>query len=239
RLHVIVGDSTMSEVTTLLKVASTDLVLRMIESGATTRDLTLDNPIRAIRDISRDTEGTQLVSLVGGRKLTAVQVQTEFLERVSTFAESRGLHRVEPYRRVLELWERTLKAIASQDLSLVETEIEWVMKLRMMQRYAEAHDLPMSHPRLQQLDLAWHDIHPTRGLYNILARRGQAATVTAPGQVQRARHTPPQTTRAKLRGDFVRVAQEHRRDFSVDWVHLKLNDAAQRTVLCKDPFVAH
>src|SRR5690606_4648175 len=189
RLHVIVGDSTMSEVTTLLKVASTDLVLRMIESGVTTRDLTLDNPIRAIRDISRDTEGTQLVSLVGGRKLTAVQVQTEFLERVSTFAESRGLHRVEPYRRVLELWERTLKAIASQDLSMVETEIEWVMNLRMMQRYAEAHDLPMSHPRLQQLDLAWHDIHPTRGPYNILARRGQAATVTAPGQVQRARHT--------------------------------------------------
>jgi proteasome accessory factor A len=238
RLHVIVGDSTMSEVTTLLKVASTDLVLRMIEAGVIQRDLTLDNPIRAIRDISRDTEGRHPLALVGGRRMTAVQVQTEFLERVTGYAESRGLHQVEPYKQVLELWERTLRAVATQDLSLVETEIEWVMKLRMMQRYAAHHDLPMSHPRLQQLDLAWHDIHPTRGLYNILARRGEAATVTLPGQVERARHTPPQTTRAKLRGDFVRVAQEHRRDFSVDWVHLKLNDAAQRTVLCKDPFVA-
>src|SRR5690606_28762531 len=109
----------------------------------------------------------------------------------------------------------------------------------MMQRYAAAHDLPMSHPPLHQLDRAWPHIHPTRALYNVLARRAQAATVTLPGQVEHARQTPPQTTRAKLRGDFVRVAQEHRRDFSVDWVHLKLNDAAQRTVLCKDPFVAH
>ena len=57
-------------------------------------------------------------------------------------------------------------------------------------------------------------------------------------EVFEALSVPPQTTRAKLRGDFVRAAQEKRRDFTVDWVHLKLNDQAQRTVLCKDPFKA-
>jgi proteasome accessory factor A len=157
---------------------------------------------------------------------------------VTRYAEGAGLADREPYRSVLELWGRTLRAIGTQDLSLVETEVEWVMKLQMLRRYAAANDLPMTHPRLQQLDLAWHDIHPTRGLYNILSRRGLAASVTTDHLVEEATHTPPQTTRAKLRGDFVRAAQEHRRDFSVDWVHLKLNDAAQRTVLCKDPFVS-
>jgi proteasome accessory factor A len=238
RLHVIVGDSTMSQTTTLLKVTATDLVLKMIEAGTVLRDYTLDNPIRAIREISRDLGGQHEVTLTGGRRMTAVQIQSEFLAKVTRYAQGAGLARTEPYASVLELWERTLRAVQTQDLSLVDTEIEWVMKWRMLRSYAAAHDLPMTDPRLQQMDLTWHDIHPTRGLYNIVARRGGAATVCTPEQVASARHTPPQTTRAKLRGDFVRVAQEHGRDFSVDWVHLKLNDAAQRTVLCKDPFVS-
>ncbi|GAA1155912.1 Pup--protein ligase [Ornithinicoccus hortensis] len=238
RLHVIVGDSTMSQTTTRLKVASTDLVLKMIEAGTPLGDYALDNPIRAIRDISRDLEGRHTLALSNGRTMTAVEMQTEFLARVSRYARSSGLAEREPYRSVLDLWERTLRAIETQDFSLVDTEVEWVMKLRTLREYAEAHDLPMTHPRVQQLDLAWHDIHPTRGLFSILTRRGRAATVVGPERIETATHTAPQTTRAKLRGDFVRAAQEHRRDFSVDWVHLKLNDAAQRTVLCKDPFVS-
>ena len=54
--------------------------------------------------------------------------------------------------------------------------------------------------------------------------------------IEQAIDLPPQTTRARLRGDFVRRAKERKRDYTVDWVHLKLNDQAQRTVLCKDPF---
>ncbi len=238
RLHVIVGDSTMSQATTLLKMGSTDLVLRMIESGVIIPDLTLANPISAIREISRDLTGTVQVALADGRRLTAVQVQTEYLERAQAYAEREGLLADGTVARVLELWERGLRALQTQDLTLVETEIDWVMKWQMLQRYADRHQLSLADPRLQQLDLAWHDIHPTRGLFNIVARRGGAVELVDHERIATAAHTPPQTTRAKLRGDFVRVAQAHRRDFSVDWVHLKLNDAAQRTVLCKDPFVS-
>ncbi|WP_153396904.1 Pup--protein ligase [Ornithinicoccus halotolerans] len=238
RLHVIVGDSTMTQSTTLLKVGATDLVLKMIEAGTLQRDLTLDNPIRAIRDISRDTTGSLPLAMAGGRRMSAVEIQSELLARVVRYAEASGLDQVEPYRWVIELWERTLHAVASQQLQLVETEIEWVAKWRMLREYADSHGLEPTDPRLQQLDLAWHDVHPTRGVHQILARRGRVAEVCPPEQVQRAQHTPPQTTRARLRGEFVQAAQEHRRDFSVDWVHLKLNDAAQRTVLCKDPFAS-
>lgn len=238
RLHVIVGDSTMSQTTTLLKVGATDLVLKAIEAGVTFPDFTLVSPISAIREVSRDLTGRHTIALANGQRLTAAQMQAEYLVRARQHAESAGLAQREPYRQVLELWERTLKAFEAQDLALVETEIDWVLKWRTLQRYADRSGLSMADPRLQQLDLAWHDIHPDRGLFNIVSRRGGAAEVVTPEAIAEAGSTPPQTTRAKLRGDFVRAAQEHHRDFSVDWVHLKLNDSSQRTVLCKDPFVS-
>ncbi len=238
RLHVIVGDSNMSETTTLLKVASTDLVLRMIEAGVVMRDMTLENPIRAIREISRDMSGRHTVRLANGRELSALQIQHQYLAKATAFAEREGLTADPLHKQVLDLWERTLTAIETDDLDLVGTEIDWVMKWRLLQRYAERHQLALSDPRMQQLDLAWHDINTERGLFNLLHRRGRVSRTCTDADVQEATRMPPQTTRAKLRGDFIRAAQEHRRDFTVDWVHLKLNDQAQRTVLCKDPFAA-
>ena len=119
----------------------------------------------------------------------------------------------------------------------MDTEIEWVMKKKLLDSYATRHGLEPWDERLQQLDLAWHDVHATRGLVRILERSGAARTVVDEERVRRAATVPPET-RARLRGDFVRAAQEHRRDFTVDWVHLKLNDAAQRTVICKDPLAS-
>ncbi|HEU5001102.1 MAG TPA: proteasome accessory factor PafA2 family protein, partial [Lapillicoccus sp.] len=87
-----------------------------------------------------------------------------------------------------------------------------------------------------QLDLAYHDISRERGLFYLLQRKGAADRVASDIEIFQAKSVPPQTTRARLRGEFIRRAQERRRDFTVDWVHLKLNDQAQRTVLCKDPF---
>ena len=139
---------------------------------------------------------------------------------------------------VLDLWERTLRAIESDKLALVDTEIDWVIKWRLLQRYAERHGLSLEDPRVLQMDLAYHDINRRRGLFYLLERKGLAARVATDLETFRAKTVPPQTTRARLRGDFVRAAQSKRRDFSVDWVHLKLNDQAQRTVLCKDPFTS-
>ena len=237
RLHVIVGDSNMSETTTMLKIGSADLVLRMIEAGVVMRDLTLENPIRAIREISHDMTGRRLVKLANGRELSGLQIQREYLERAAAFADHEGLD--DPmHKSVLELWQRTLTAIETQDLAQVGTEIDWVMKYLLLERYAAKHSLSWTSPRIAQLDLAYHDINRRRGLFYLLQRHGQATRITTDLEIFEAKSLPPQTTRAKLRGDFIRAAQEHRRDFTVDWVHLKLNDQAQRTVLCKDPFAA-
>ncbi|WP_328870190.1 Pup--protein ligase [Streptomyces sp. NBC_00287] len=235
RLHVIVGDSNMSETTMLLKVGATDLVLRMIEAGTVMRDLTLENPIRAIREVSHDITGRRKVRLASGREASALEVQREYYEKAVDFCERRGI-RTGTVEQVLELWGRTLDSIESEDLDRIGTEIDWVMKYKLIERYRAKNNMTMSHPRVAQIDLAYHDIHRRRGLYYLLEKKGQAARICNDLKIFEGKSVPPQTTRARLRGDFIRRAQEQRRDFTVDWVHLKLNDQAQRTVLCKDPF---
>ncbi|MFE6363375.1 Pup--protein ligase [Streptomyces sp. NPDC057806] len=235
RLHVIVGDSNMSETTMLLKVGATDLVLRMIEAGTVMRDLTLENPIRAIREVSHDITGRRKVRLASGREASALEVQREYYEKAVDFCERRGI-RTGTVDQVLELWGRTLDSIESEDLDRIGTEIDWVMKYQLIERYRAKNNMTMSHPRVAQIDLAYHDIHRRRGLYYLLEKKGQAARICNDLKIFEGKSVPPQTTRARLRGDFIRRAQEQRRDFTVDWVHLKLNDQAQRTVLCKDPF---
>ena len=236
RLHVIVGDSNMAETTTMLKAGSTDLVLRMIEAGVVLRDLSLENPIRAIREVSHDQTGRRKVRLANGREASALEIQQEYLDKAREFVDRRGGDPVT--KQVLELWERTVQAIATGDLSLVDREIDWVIKMRMIERYRAKHGLPLSSPRVAQLDLAYHDVNRSRGLYYLLERRGQVERVARDLAIFEAKSVPPQSTRARLRGEFIKRAQEKRRDFTVDWVHLKLNDQAQRTVLCKDPFRA-
>ena len=88
------------------------------------------------------------------------------------------------------------------------------------------------------MDLQYHDVNRQRGLYYRMEKRGLVDRLVTDEEIERALDEPPQTTRARLRGEFIRRAKERRRDFTVDWVHLKLNDQAQRTVLCKDPFKA-
>ena len=238
RLHVIVGDSNMSETTTLLKVAATDLVLRMIEAGVSMRDMTLDNPIRAIREISHDMTGQRKVQLANGRELSALEIQAEYFGKAAEFVDRHGIH-TPVIDRAMDLWERTLKAVESEDLSLVEREIDWVIKYKLLDRYRTVHTMTWSDPRIAQLDLAYHDIRRDRGIFYLLEAKGAVSRVTNDLGIFTAKSVPPQTTRARLRGDFVKRAQERRRDFTVDWVHLKLNDQAQRTVLCKDPFRSH
>jgi proteasome accessory factor A len=234
RLHVIVGDSNMSEYTSWLKVATCDLVLRMLEEQAVSRDLSLDNPIRAIREISHDLTGTQRVRLVNGREMSALEIQQAYLERVERFVAT-SYAADDEAKRVVTEWRYVLEHLVHDPMSL-SRQLDWVAKYQLVDRYRDKYDLPLSHPRVQMLDLAYHDVVQGRGLYHLLVRQGRVQRVLDDAEIVRATTEPPATTRAALRGRFVRHAKAKRRDYTVDWVHLKLNDQAQRTVLCKDPF---
>ncbi|MDR3036615.1 MAG: proteasome accessory factor PafA2 family protein, partial [Kitasatospora sp.] len=191
--------------------------------------------IRAIREVSHDITGRRKVRLASGREASALEIQEEYYTKALEFADRKGLNEG-TVARVLDLWGRTLEAVRSEDLAKVGTEIDWIMKYQLIEKYRAKHQMTMSNPRVAQIDLAYHDIHRRRGLFYLLQKNGQAQRVTTDLLTFQGKSVPPQTTRARLRGDFIRRAQEQRRDFTVDWVHLKLNDQAQRTVLCKDPF---
>jgi proteasome accessory factor A len=234
RLHVIVGDSNMSEYATYLKVGTTSILLRMLEDPQTVlRDLTLENPIRAIREISHDITCRRPVRLANGREMSALDIQSEYLQRALKFRDRQGLSPQED--RALDMWEHCLKGLESDPLSL-HRECDWVAKYRLIDQYRARHSLALSSPRVSLLDLQYHDVDRKRGLYYRLQRHDQLDRICTDADIVTAISTPPQTTRARLRGEFVRRAKERRRDFTVDWVHLKLNDQAQRTVLLKDPF---
>jgi proteasome accessory factor A len=236
RLHVIVGDSNMSEWTTFMKVGITDLVLRMVEENTVMRDLTLENPIRAIREISHDVTCRRKVRLANGRELSAIEIQAEYFERTSRFVEHRGADAAS--KRLLREWESAIDALSAGEPERLVRKVDWVTKQVLIDRYRVRNDLPLSHPKVALMDLAYHDVNRQRGLYYLLERNGKVDRPADERDVQRAMREPPATTRAKLRGDFIRQAKQKRRDYTVDWVHLKLNDQAQRTVLCKDPFKA-
>ncbi len=234
RLHVIVGDSNMSEYSTFLKVGTTSIMLRMLEEpNVVLRDMTLENPIRAIREISHDPTCTRRVRLANGREASALEIQAEYLNRAQRYAASRGLSPLE--QKALDMWEHCLTGIEKDPLSL-DRECDWVIKHNLIEAYRSRHELPLSHPKVALMDLQYHDVNRSRGLFYRMQGRGLVDRTCTDAEIDTAVETPPQTTRARLRGEFIRRAKERRRDYTVDWVHLKLNDQAQRTVLCKDPF---
>ena len=141
-------------------------------------------------------------------------------------------------QRAIDRWEHLLTGLEKDPMTL-DREVDWVIKHRLLERYGERRGLAMSDARMSMMDLAYHDVDRNRGLYYLLEQRGLVDRVLTDERIAEAVRRPPQTTRARLRGDFIKAAKAKKRDFTVDWVHLKLNDQAQRTVMCKDPFKSH
>src|SRR5262249_1442246 len=150
RLHVIVGDSNMCEWTTFMKVGITDLVLRMVEANTVMRDLSLENPIRAIREISHDIGCTRSVKLANGREVSASDMQIEYLEKTERFIERRGADPAS--KQLLESWRDSLEALQDGDPERMGRRIDWVTKRLMIERYMAKHDLTLASPRVALLD---------------------------------------------------------------------------------------
>lgn len=235
RMHVIVGDSTMSECTALLKVGATDLLLRLMEARVPLPNLALAREMQAIRDISHAIAGDAKATLVDGRNLTGAEIQQTYLDAVRSYCGT--VIEVTPeVEAILDLWQRGIDAVTTGDHSLVETELDWAIKLRLLNRYQERLNCGLDDPRLARLEMGFHDVSPSRGLFNRLQADGQVRRIITDEAIETAMTEPPATTRAALRGQFVKAALGARRDYTVDWVHLKLSGTSSRTVLLKDPF---
>jgi proteasome accessory factor PafA2 len=196
RLHVIVGDANMNEVATYLKVGTTALVLKMIEDEYLP-DLTLANPVSALHRISRDVSCTEAVRLADDRRLSAVQIQWEYLERAKKYVEQED--DAPDNHALLRRWESVLGALET-DPSTLHREVDWVAKLRVLQRYRDRDGLEWSDPKLRLIDLQYHDVRRDKGLYYRLAEAGKAERLVADDEIDGAIMEPPHDTRAFFRG---------------------------------------
>ena len=233
RLHVIVGDSNMSEVTTYLKVGTTAIVLAMVEDGFIRKDLALEDPVRAIKEISHDTTCRRKVRLKRGKEFSAIELQREYLDlALEYYATAEVSPQVSD---LLERWQGVLDRL-SEDPMACARELDWVIKKELIASYMAKKGIGFDDQRISMLDLQYHDIRRDRGLYNALCRQGHVERLFTDAGIDDATVIPPQTTRAKIRSDFIRFANERNKSYDVGWSYLKLNDRYQRTILCKDPF---
>ncbi|MCE9621734.1 MAG: proteasome accessory factor PafA2, partial [Actinomycetia bacterium] len=206
RLHVIVGDANMSETATLIKLGATAIVLAMIEDDVLGDDFALANPVAAIRQVSHDPSLKRTILLRDGRRVTALELQWGLLERAHKYEQVHGLGAVgeDVGHDVLEKWELVLAGLERDPESVAHT-VDWVAKRRLVQAYAERHDIRAGDPRLKALDLQYHDLRRDR----CLALRVGLDTIVDAGEVEVAMTNPPTTTRAYFRGRCLAKWPEH------------------------------
>lgn len=233
RLHVLAGDSNLSEPSAALKIGSLGLVLDALEAGRLP-DLTLADPGRCVRDVARDPAAP--LTLADGTTTSAVAVQRRYLEAVAVVPA------------ITDAWAAVLDALAAGRPEVLEADVEWVAKRRLLERFAARHHLSWGDRRLAQVDLAFHDITTDadgrpRGLFRLLERSGAVRRLTDPAAVDAAVSRPPADTRAVLRGRLIAAAQRHGRSFTVDWLDFAAHDVvtgpgatAEVAVRLPDPF---
>lgn len=201
RLHVIVGDANMSEYATFLKVGTTAIVLAMIEDNALSIDLTLAHPVAAIRQVSYDCTLQQTLLLRTGERMSALDIQWSLLEMARKYEQSHGLEAIgdDDGTRVLDLWESVLDGLARDPMEVSDI-VDWVAKKRIIDAYADRHDVAPGDSRLKAIDLQYHDMRADK----CLAQRVGLKTMAHPDQVLRAMTNPPETTRAYFRGECLK-----------------------------------
>jgi len=232
RLHVIVGDSNMSEYTIYLRNGVTALILQMIEDGAIDRDLTLRDPVRAIKEVSHDPSLTHEIQLDVGKRMTAVQIQSEYLEMAQAYVARNPVDDVTA--DVMAKWEHAMDCL-QRDPDELADKIDWLVKRRLIRSFMDRKGIDWQSPQVQMLDLQYHDTRPDKGLYYMLERQGQVERIVTDDEINAAVHTPPEDTRAYFRGECLRRYPGE--VFGVNWdsISFGIDDEPIKRVMMSEP----
>jgi proteasome accessory factor A len=212
RLHVIVGDANLSEYTIYLRNGVTALVLSMIEDGAINKNLSLRDPVRSIKEVSHDPACRKKIQLDDGKSMTAAELQAEYLEMALAYTASAS---VDPLTEdVLAKWEHVIGCLQRDPMEL-ESKIDWIMKKSMIESFIQRKSLDWQSPRVEMLDLQYHDLRPDKGLYYLLEKQGRAERIVTDEEIAAAVNTPPSDTRAYFRGECLKKYGDA--VFGVNW----------------------
>jgi proteasome accessory factor A len=231
RLHVRSGDTNRSDVTTFAKLGMTSLVVRMLETDpARLSDLSPGLPFFAMRTLADDVTGRQPLPRIGGGEISGLDVQRLITVQAIAFVDSEGATADE--RTALSRWTDGLAALERSPDRLART-VDWAIKRAAIEELAGSLDAPEA----AEIDADYHELGDG-SLFARLEAEGRVERMTSDEAVSAAVANPPVTTRAHLRGRFIKAAKASSRSYTVDWTHLKLNDRTQATVLVLDPFAA-
>ena len=235
RLHVIVGDSNMSEFATYLKIGTTAIILRMIEDNFIKQRLALRDSVRAIQQISEDITCTRKIELENGKRLSGVEMQWEYLECAKQYFEQAESDPVTD--QIMARWEYVLTCLETDPMQL-DRELDWVIKKKLIETYVASRQLKWNSAKVLMLDLQYHNIRPELGLYYKLEKEGHVERIVSDDAIEHAMHHPPETTRAKFRGRFVKLANERKILCGVNWSYIQLYEPYQKLFLSTDPLQA-
>ncbi|MFO0773105.1 MAG: depupylase/deamidase Dop [Nitrospiraceae bacterium] len=233
RLHVIVGDANMAELSTYLKVGTLALVLDAVEAGWPLPVFELENPVRAIKEVSRDLEVKHTLKLADGRPTTALHIQRAYADAIGKFVATaaRPPFALDVQRR----WTEVLDQLDSNPMALAR-KLDWVAKRQLIESYMDRKGLGWDDPRAKLLDLQYHDIRPEKGLYYTLERAGHMDRLCTEARIAAAVDQPPDETRAYFRGRC--VAKFPRAIYGASWTSLLVmsGSGAIKRVPLMDPY---
>jgi len=233
RLHVIVGDSNMSEYTNFLKIGACAVVLQMIEDNYINQDFTLRNPVKAIKDISYDVTSKRKLRLDNGREYSPINIQREYCEMAQRYIEQYPVS--EELRTAVGMWQHVLDCLDT-DPNKLDRQIDWVIKRSMIQFYIDSRNTTWNDPRVFMLDLQYHDLRMNRGIYYLLERAGKVERVLEDEEIIKAKTEPPPDTRARMRGEFIKLARQNSIQYDLDWSNIRLGNLLNVRVICNNPF---
>ena len=233
RLHVIVGDSNMSEYTNFLKVATCSVVLQMIEDNFINKDFTLRNPVKAIKDITYDVTCKRKLRLDNGREYSPIEIQREYCEMAQKYIEQYPVD--DEHKDAVYKWQYVIDTLADDPRKL-DREIDWVIKRNMIESYIDRTGCSWNDPKVFMMDLQYHDIQRKRSLYYLLERGGAVEREFSDEDVENAKTSPPPDTRARMRGEFIKLARENSIQYDLDWSNIRLGNLLNVRVICNNPF---
>lgn len=224
RLHLIGFDNTLAQVATFLKIGATQIVLAMIEQDWIGHDVTLDDPVAAMRVWSHDPDLHAVAPLVDGRDRTAVEVQHAIYERAADFVSAGRAEGVVPNAvAILETWGRVLSQLAARDFGSLSRSLDWVLKRSLLERARSSLGVDWDSDEIRHLDQVYSSVDRSEGLFWACESSGQLETVVTLERIERAVHRPPRDTRAWTRAEVLRrVPTEEITE--VDWNSVTVED---------------
>jgi len=233
RLHVIVGDSNMSEYTNFLKVGACAVVLQMIEDNYINKDFTLRNPVKAIKDISHDTSCKRKLRLDNGKEYSPIEIQLEYCQMAQRYVEHYPVS--DDLMEAVGMWQYVLDRLQHNPDDL-DRKIDWIIKRKLIRNWTKRRGARWDDPRVFMLDLQYHDIRLNRGLFYLLERRGAVDRILNDEEVLKAKTEPPHNTRARMRGEFIKLARQNGIQYDLDWSNIRLGNLLNVRVMCNNPF---